>query len=384
MAKKMIEEMQMKNGNASQIKEQIVVLEEQLSRFTTNETSARDALIKNRLEVVKNIELQEVKMRRRNKELELEKRELLVKLYAADAKISSLSDMTESKTIAKISELRHVNGEHSKEVERLQKSRFDMVEELVYQRRLKACLRAEIQYHQTSSRKTFQKELQKASDRKQCKITTQCADLNNNSSYSSSADSEEIDGSTIESSSSSQRSISKNSGTGNRTSWRRSMDSTSSKTSVSLPKDFTETTEMQNLTKVRRVSFNDSVETVPKAKLVKTKSVERVFDHKEMVTWVSGHRSRMKAGLQSQSEVSLAKPDQSSDSNKRSVDEDGRDAQEVSWIANARPEGPHSSISNVVPNENKMDTHIKPPVFAFFLFLFVLLDSFLHLSASIY
>ncbi|XP_022735155.1 protein CHUP1, chloroplastic-like [Durio zibethinus] len=173
MAKRMIEEMQMKNGNASQIKDQIVVLEKQLSAFTDNENSPQDALVKKRLEAVKNIELQLTKMRRRNKELVLEKRELLVQLYAAHAKISALSDMTESKTIAKISELKHANGNLSKEVERLQKSRFDMVEELVCQRWLNACLRAEIQYHQTSSRKTLKKELQKDSDQKPCKITTQ-------------------------------------------------------------------------------------------------------------------------------------------------------------------------------------------------------------------
>ena len=95
MAKKVIEEMQMKNGNASQIKGQIVVLEEQLSGFTANQTSPRDPLVKKRLEDVKNIELQLLEMRRRNKELELEKRELLVKLYAAHAQISALSDMTE-------------------------------------------------------------------------------------------------------------------------------------------------------------------------------------------------------------------------------------------------------------------------------------------------
>lgn len=94
-AKKMMEEKQLKNGNGSQIKGQIVVLEEQLSGFTAEEPSPRDALVKKRLETIKNIELQRVQMRRRNKELELEKRELLVKLYAAHAKISALSDMTQ-------------------------------------------------------------------------------------------------------------------------------------------------------------------------------------------------------------------------------------------------------------------------------------------------
>ncbi|XP_022714949.1 uncharacterized protein LOC111274515 [Durio zibethinus] len=263
--------------------------------------------------------------------------------------------------------------------------------------------------------------------------------MNSTSSYTSSTDSEEIDSSTIENSSSSQRSISKNSGAGHSTSWRSmygssvvsspdkssiesplertgiirrfstsmvpsktamlstKLDRTSSRKNVPVLKDFTETTEMPNLTKVRRVSFNDSVETVPSAKIVLTKSVEGVPDNKEIVTLVTGHRSRMKAGLQVQSalagekhefpssEISLAKPDQSSDSNRRSVDEDDIDARKVSRIVNALPEGElHSSISNAVSNENKMDTLTKPPMFAVFFFIFVLLLYILHLSARIY
>ncbi|XP_038993414.1 protein CHUP1, chloroplastic-like [Hibiscus syriacus] len=148
MEKKMIVEMQMKNGNASQMKRQIFVLQEQLSGFAANETSVQDASVEKRLEAIKDIELQVLKMRRINKELELEKREISFKLYAAHAKVSALSDMKEIKTIAKISELRHVNGDLLNEVERLQKSRFAMVEELVYQRWLNACLRAEIKHHQ--------------------------------------------------------------------------------------------------------------------------------------------------------------------------------------------------------------------------------------------
>ncbi|XVE58703.1 hypothetical protein DITRI_Ditri04bG0190200 [Diplodiscus trichospermus] len=272
---------------------------------------------------------------------------MLVKLYAAQGKISSLADMTQSKTIAKISELRQANGDLSKEVERLQKSRFDMVEQLVYQRWLNACLKAEIRYHQTPSKKTMDKELLMASEQKTRKITTQYPDMNSTSSYTSLTDSEEIDSCTIDSSSSSQRSISKIF----------EPDGTSSKKNVSVLKDFTENIDTPIITKARRVSFNDAVETVDFAGL----------KHEFPST-----------------EVSLGKPDQSTDSSIRYY-EDDRDAQEVSKIANARPEGQlHSSSSNVVPNENKMDTPIKPSAFSFFLFLFVLLLYFLHLSAKIY
>ncbi|OMO83086.1 putative actin binding protein [Corchorus olitorius] len=411
MEKKMVKEMQMKNGNTRQIKGQIVVLEEQLSGFRADESSAREAMVKKKIGAVKSIELEAIKMKRVNKELELERRELSVKLFAAYDKISALADMTQSKTIAKISELRHANGDLSKEVERLQKSRFDMVEELVYQRWLNACLRAEIRDHQNSSRKLLQKEIHKTSDHKPCKVTSQDPDMSSSwSSFTSSPESEDMDSS-----------ISKDSGIDHSTSRSSSMDGSSvvlspdkffigsplerigimctdstsmlpSKTLLLNTKlhgisekikgpvqpDFSETVEIP---KVRRVSFNDAVETVPPANQVLIKFVEGVFDDKDIVTLVTGNnRSGTKSGLQPQStlagekqqvsssEVFLAKPIQSSDSNRRSHDKDGL----------------HSSISNVVPNENKMDTDIIPTVFAFLILLFAVLVCFLHVSARIY
>ncbi|KAK5817570.1 hypothetical protein PVK06_022496 [Gossypium arboreum] len=416
MAKQLIEELQRKNGSGSQIKGQIILLEEQLSGFTAIETSSGDALVKSRLEDIKNIELEVIKKRRRNKELELEKREIFVKLYAAHAKLSALSYMTQNKTIGKISALRQANGDLANKVNILQKSRFDMVEELVYQRWLNVCLRAEIKEYQTSSRKTSEKEVQKASDQKTSKIITQYPDTNSTWSYTSSTDSEEIDSSTIDSSSSSQRSISKNSST----CWR-SMDDGSSvvsspnKSSIGSPadrtgiirrfstsmlpsKEFTETMEMPNLTKVRRVSFNADVEAVSSVKIVLAKSVEGLLDEKGIVSLVPEDRLSVKKGVvESQSalagekqefplsEASLVEPDQSSGSNRRSIDENERDARDVSWIENAQPDGElHPSISNVIRKENKMESLINPRIFAFLFFVFVLLLCFLLLSAMIY
>lgn len=65
--------------------------------------------------------------------------------------------LLQNKTIGKISELRQANGDLANEVNILQKSRFDMVEEPVYQRWLNVCLKAEIKEYQTSSRKTSEK-----------------------------------------------------------------------------------------------------------------------------------------------------------------------------------------------------------------------------------
>ncbi|KAG4190568.1 hypothetical protein ERO13_A07G038850v2 [Gossypium hirsutum] len=392
-----------KNGSGSQIKGQIILLEEQLSGFTAIEISSGDALVKNRLEDIKNIELEVIKKRRRNKELELEKREIFVKLYAAHAKLSALSYMTQNKTIGKISALRQANGDLANKVNILQKSRFDMVEELVYQRWLNVCLRAEIKEYQTSSRKTSEKEVQKASDQKTSKIITQYPDTNSTWSYTSSTDSEEIDSGTIDSSSSSQRSISKNSST----CWR-SMDDGSSvvsspnKSSIGSPadrtgiirrfstsmlpsKEFTETMEMPNLTKVRRVSFNADVEAVSSVKIVLAKSIpeDRLSVKKGVVesqSALAGEKQEFPL-----SEASLVEPDQSSGSNRRSIDENERDAREVIWIENAQPDGElHPSISNVIRKENKMESLINPRIFAFLFFVFVLLLCFLLLSAMIY
>ncbi|KAK2663572.1 hypothetical protein Ddye_002146 [Dipteronia dyeriana] len=156
MAKSMMEELQMKiNVNTRHMRKQLLMLEEQVSGFRGNEISISDAMIENKLNDTRQVELESVKMQRRNKELELEKRELAVKLLGAQAIITAFSTITDGKIIANISQdmsiLRHTNEDLSKEVERLQKNRYDIVEELVYQRWLNACLRFEIQGYRTPS-----------------------------------------------------------------------------------------------------------------------------------------------------------------------------------------------------------------------------------------
>lgn len=97
MAKKMIAEMQKKmdSNESSIMKGRLLVMEEQVSSFPKDEISVRDAIAEKKLKAVKNVELEVLKMKRRNKELELEKRELAVKLVSAEARISTLSSMTE-------------------------------------------------------------------------------------------------------------------------------------------------------------------------------------------------------------------------------------------------------------------------------------------------
>ncbi|KAK3225615.1 hypothetical protein Dsin_005477 [Dipteronia sinensis] len=152
MAKRMIEELQI---NTRHMRKQLLMLEEQVSGFRGNEISISDAVIEKKLKDTRQVELESVKMQRRNKELELEKRELAVKLLGAQARITAISTIIDAKIIAKIAQemsiLRHTNEDLSKEVERLQKNRYNMVEELVYQRWLNACLRFELQDYRTPS-----------------------------------------------------------------------------------------------------------------------------------------------------------------------------------------------------------------------------------------
>ncbi|KAL6177909.1 hypothetical protein ACLB2K_049430 [Fragaria x ananassa] len=160
-AKKVIPEMQKKmdytNESNMEVKGRLLIVEEQVSNLPRDKdegNSVRYDIVEKKLKGVRDVEMQIFKMKRRNKELELGKRELAVKLVAAQDKITALSNITESENIAKIGEevrkLRHTNEDLSRQVERLQNNRFDMVQQFVYQRWLHTCLRLEIQSHNGS------------------------------------------------------------------------------------------------------------------------------------------------------------------------------------------------------------------------------------------
>lgn len=101
-ARKVIAEMQKKmdycNESNMKIKGRLLIVEEQVSNFPRDKdegNSVRDAILEKKLKDVRNVELQALKMKRRNKELELGKRELVVKLVSAQEKITALSNITE-------------------------------------------------------------------------------------------------------------------------------------------------------------------------------------------------------------------------------------------------------------------------------------------------
>lgn len=95
-----------------------------------------------------NLEFEVVELRRLNKELQFQKRNLAIKLSSAESKLAGLEKNAESEIVAKVQAeallLRHTNANLSKQVEGLQMSRLTEVEELAYLRWINSCLRHEL------------------------------------------------------------------------------------------------------------------------------------------------------------------------------------------------------------------------------------------------
>ncbi|XP_031266929.1 protein CHUP1, chloroplastic-like, partial [Pistacia vera] len=96
----------------------------------------------------KNLEMEVVELRRLNKELQMQKRNLACKLSSMESQLTSLAKASESDIVTKIkaeaSLLRHTNQDLCKQVEGLQMSRLNEVEELAYLRWVNSCLRDEL------------------------------------------------------------------------------------------------------------------------------------------------------------------------------------------------------------------------------------------------
>ncbi|KAJ0975793.1 hypothetical protein J5N97_017758 [Dioscorea zingiberensis] len=89
-----------------------------------------------------------LELRRLNKELQLQKRNLAIRLSSAESQLVALAKVAESDIVAKVEAealvLRHTNENLSKQVEGLQMSRLNEVEELAYLRWVNSCLRQEL------------------------------------------------------------------------------------------------------------------------------------------------------------------------------------------------------------------------------------------------
>ncbi|KAL5771863.1 hypothetical protein ACOSP7_011472 [Xanthoceras sorbifolium] len=96
----------------------------------------------------RDLEMEVVELRRLNKELQMQKRNLACKLSSMESQLTSLAMASESDIVAKIkaeaSLLRNTNEDLCKQVEGLQMSRLNEVEELAYLRWVNSCLRDEL------------------------------------------------------------------------------------------------------------------------------------------------------------------------------------------------------------------------------------------------
>ncbi|RHN81420.1 hypothetical protein MtrunA17_Chr1g0198861 [Medicago truncatula] len=162
---------------ANQTKGQLLLLKQKVSGLQAKEEEVvkKDAEIENnlktvndfeiekKLKTVNDLEIEAVGLKRRNKELQHEKRELTVKLNAAESRITELSSVTENEMIAdaksETGRLRHANEDLQKQVEGLQMNRFSEVEELVYLRWVNACLRYELRNYKAPSGKSLARDL---------------------------------------------------------------------------------------------------------------------------------------------------------------------------------------------------------------------------------
>ncbi|PIN17741.1 hypothetical protein CDL12_09586 [Handroanthus impetiginosus] len=94
------------------------------------------------------VEMEVVELRRLNKELQLQKRNLSGRISSLESQLATLAKASESEIVEKIkaeaSLLRHTNEDLCKQVEGLQMSRMNEVEELAYLRWVNSCLRDEL------------------------------------------------------------------------------------------------------------------------------------------------------------------------------------------------------------------------------------------------
>lgn len=99
-ARKKIKELQKQiQLEANQTKGQLLLLKQQVSGLHAKEQDAakKDAEVEKKLKAVRELEVEVMEFKRKNKELLYEKRELIVKLDSAEAKVRTLSNITEVK-----------------------------------------------------------------------------------------------------------------------------------------------------------------------------------------------------------------------------------------------------------------------------------------------
>ncbi|XP_043698687.1 protein CHUP1, chloroplastic-like isoform X2 [Telopea speciosissima] len=144
-AEKLVQRVRFLEAEKSSYSEQLVSLS---SILESQPESSKQEELGNSTASHKNLEMEVVELRRMNKELQLQKRNLACHLSSAESQLATLTKVSESDIVAKVeaeaSLLRHTNENLCKQVEGLQMSRLTEVEELVYLRWVNSCLRNEL------------------------------------------------------------------------------------------------------------------------------------------------------------------------------------------------------------------------------------------------
>ncbi|XP_043715636.1 protein CHUP1, chloroplastic-like [Telopea speciosissima] len=350
MAKRKIRRLQSQiEIDSNQMKDQVLMLEQHINSLPSETVTQRDTKVDKHVKVLEILELKILELKRKNKELQLEKRELTPKLIAAKYKITAFSNMTEGEIVSEMEEevnnLKIANEDLSKKIERIQKGKFSVVEELVYQLWVNACLRHEIQNHQRCSMSLGPKTQENVEKKLAGYATLDSGqvdvDLNRISSQASYNESEEFDNTTTEST------TCRPTGTSNKHNllqkikrWGESKDDSSTcspsgsyfegsssirsslnhRSSMSThppeafilnnaddsgvtliveKQDSTESLETSNLQRKRRVSFNEPVDDAEASVGKMPKSVEGVLiDNKHPV-----HKDYYKLALESENSI---------------------------------------------------------------------------------
>ncbi|CAL9163313.1 unnamed protein product [Musa hybrid cultivar] len=164
-------------------------LSEQLASLTSSlqNSQGADSCAQIQKPSYKNLEIEVLELRRLNKELQFQKRNLAFRLSSAESQLAALAKVTESDVLAKVQAeallLKHTNECLSKQVEGLQMSRLNEVEELAYLRWVNSCLRHEL----SNSDKSLSKisDLDDQFDSKSCdRVIMTTADQDDNSDKS--------------------------------------------------------------------------------------------------------------------------------------------------------------------------------------------------------
>ncbi|CAI9090855.1 OLC1v1025723C1 [Oldenlandia corymbosa var. corymbosa] len=154
-------ELELKRGEIDRVVEKVRLLEsqnlslaEQLASL--NSSSGRENEVPKRevCENLSSVEMEVVELRRLNKELQLQKRNLACRLSSLESQIATSPKVSEIDIVEKIKEeaslLRYTNQDLCKQVEGLQLSRLNEVEEVAYLRWVNSCLRNELRNCQNS------------------------------------------------------------------------------------------------------------------------------------------------------------------------------------------------------------------------------------------